>query len=199
VRYFCAVADSAPNRALYTTPSTILQNNAPHRLSLTQGSMDDSSITECDAESSGPILTSVLGIKGPLRYRPHHYTQRAHVILRRVEFSDDSSDEGEDNGIVYFSLFAHKRIDVKPGKEILLTVADGKLKDKPILLQGVRADFEDSKEEGEDSEVVDVPKEEPAPPVPAPTPVVPPKMRRAWTKKNEEVSPNIREFIDFFS
>jgi len=154
--------------------------------------MDDSSITECDALSDGPLVSSILGVKGPLRFRPHHYTQRAHVCLRRVEISDDSSDEGEDNGVVYFSLFAHKRIDVKPGKEILLTVANGHFKDKPILLQGIRADFNES-DEGEGAEdAVDVREEKPA--SPAPAPVIPPKMRKGWTRKAEEASSVIREF-----
>ncbi|KAI0309479.1 hypothetical protein OF83DRAFT_1037088, partial [Amylostereum chailletii] len=58
---------------------------------------------------------SILGIKGDLRVRAHGSTQKAHLILRRVEF-DDSEDEDEekDPNVVLFSLFAQKRIEVKP-------------------------------------------------------------------------------------
>ena len=75
-----------------------------------------------------PTVASVLGVKGQLRFHPHGSTQKAHVVLRQVELSDESDDEG-DSSMVYFSLFAQKRIEVKPGKEILLAVAspDGTL------------------------------------------------------------------------
>ncbi|TFL01053.1 hypothetical protein BDV98DRAFT_478647, partial [Pterulicium gracile] len=61
-----------------------------------------------------PPATSILGTKGPLRFRPHGTTQKPHVVLRRVEVADYNSD-GEDNGtLVYFSIFALKRIECKP-------------------------------------------------------------------------------------
>ncbi|KAI0047039.1 hypothetical protein FA95DRAFT_1454733, partial [Auriscalpium vulgare] len=61
-----------------------------------------------------PTAASVLGIKGHLRFRPHGSSQKAHVVLRRVELNDDSDDEEAQHPIVYFSLFARKRIEVKP-------------------------------------------------------------------------------------
>ncbi|KAL1742780.1 hypothetical protein HDZ31DRAFT_10583, partial [Schizophyllum fasciatum] len=59
---------------------------------------------------------SLLGAKGALRIRPHISTQRPHVVLRRVVISEDSDeeDEGADPTVIYFSLFAQKRIEVKP-------------------------------------------------------------------------------------
>ncbi|KAJ7168396.1 hypothetical protein C8R43DRAFT_824699, partial [Mycena crocata] len=58
-------------------------------------------------------LASILGIKGRLRLRHHSATQKAHVVLRRVEASDDSSEDGKENDIVCFRLFAHKNISLK--------------------------------------------------------------------------------------
>ncbi|KAI0320289.1 hypothetical protein OF83DRAFT_1053327, partial [Amylostereum chailletii] len=52
--------------------------------------------TKLDVEDTPTSLTaaSILGIKGDLRVRAHGSTQKAHLILRRVEF-DDSEDEDE--------------------------------------------------------------------------------------------------------
>lgn len=141
-------------------------------------------------------VASILGIKGPLRFRPHKSSQKAHVILRRVELSDDSSDDGEVDNVVCFSLFAHKRIEVKPGKELLLTVAssDERFKDRALMFEANPSSSAETSDAEEDvEEDTHVAEEEPAyePPIPI---VVPPKMRRAaWTKK--EVSPVARESL----
>jgi len=156
--------------------------------------MDDSSNTDSDALSVGPTVSSILGIKGPLRFRPHGSSQKAHVVLRRVEISDDLSDDGEINNVVYFSLFAQKRIEVKPGKEILLTVAspDGRFKDQAIIFEGNLADVDEMSDGEDDTQVAEEEEELDLPPLGE---VIPPKMRRAWTKRNEDVSPVIRESL----
>ncbi|KAI9511357.1 hypothetical protein F5148DRAFT_962212, partial [Russula earlei] len=64
--------------------------------------------------SLAPTAASILGIKTPLRFRPHGSSQKAHVVLRRVDPESDSEGEGEAKGAVQFSLFAYKRIEVKP-------------------------------------------------------------------------------------
>ncbi|EGN96271.1 hypothetical protein SERLA73DRAFT_185930, partial [Serpula lacrymans var. lacrymans S7.3] len=61
-----------------------------------------------------PTVSSILGIKGSLRFRRHGSSQKAHVVLRRVEISEDSSDDENRKPTVYYSLFAQKRIEVKP-------------------------------------------------------------------------------------
>ncbi|KAH7890051.1 hypothetical protein F5I97DRAFT_1789452, partial [Phlebopus sp. FC_14] len=61
-----------------------------------------------------PTAASVLGIKGPLRFRRHGAVQKAHVVLRRVEVSEDSPLGNDKASVAYFSLFAQKRIEVKP-------------------------------------------------------------------------------------
>ncbi|KAJ7778647.1 hypothetical protein DFH07DRAFT_685651, partial [Mycena maculata] len=64
--------------------------------------------------STDASLASVLGIKGRLRVRHHTASQKAHVILRRVEASEDSSDDGEETDTVVFKLFSNKQINLKP-------------------------------------------------------------------------------------
>ena len=140
-----------------------------------------------DSDGSLSAVTSILGIQGPLRFRPHGSTQKAHIVLRRVELSDDSDDDGNGKSTVYFSLFAQKRIEVKPGKEILLTLSDGKYKDQAIIFEGDLPGEETSSDEEDDTEM---PAEEPVIIPPAPD-ILPPKMmRRTWTKRtSEQVSP----------
>jgi hypothetical protein len=153
--------------------------------------MDDSG-SDSDSLSAMPTVASILGVKGPLRFRPHGSSQKAHIILRRVELSDDSDEEGNTKSIVYFSLFAQKRIEVKPGKEILLTLSDGKFKDQAVIFEGdlpgeeVGSDGEDDEEMTEEEPVI-LPSRD----------ILPPKMRRTWTKRvSEQVSPmNCESFI----
>jgi hypothetical protein len=153
--------------------------------------MDDSDITPSDALPTSIAVTALLGIKGPLRFRPHGSTQKPHIILRRVVVSDDSSDDGQVSHVVRFSLFAHKRIEVKPGKEILLTVAseDPRFENQCLVLEGDQLGASDTP--GSDEDIVVVKKEEAVPSLGG---AIPPKMRRAWTKKNGDGNNAIRKF-----
>ena len=133
-----------------------------------------------------PTVASVLGVNGQLRFHPHGSTQKAHVVLRQVELSEESDDEG-DSSMVYFSLFAQKRIEVKPGKEILLAVAspDGKFIETPVVFA--------AKVSGED-DLTPSASLQPSriePPAKAKSPVLPPKLRKPWqnTHLNEPVVP----------
>jgi hypothetical protein len=164
--------------------------------------MDESSVTDGDAPILSSSVASLLGIKGSLRFRLHGSSQKAHVVLRRVTTSEGSSDDGEFSNVVRFSLFANKRIEVKPGKEILLTVAseDGLFKDRPIVFEGDLMGEEENSSAGDDTQVAEEEVEETYIP-PPPPPVIPPKMRRGWTRKVEEVSLVAREsyfFLLFF-
>lgn len=164
-------------------------------------SMTDSSSIDNELVSLAPTAASVLGIKGPLRFRPHGSSQKAHVILRRVDPESDSEGEGETKGAVQFSLFAYKRIEVKPGKEILLTVADGPFKDRAIIFEGHELEassFSDVEEETQVEEEEDalVPPEQ----------SLPLKMRKPWAKRLEasvplgtydvSISPSLRHSFD---
>jgi hypothetical protein len=148
--------------------------------------MDDSSLSDIEGLFPLPSLSSILGVKGPLRVRQHGSTQKAHIVLRRVELSDNSEDEEDTRAVAHFSLFAQKRIEVKPGKEILLAIAsqDGRVKDLPVIFEGDLATSEESSEEGDAVGV----NEERAFDFQLAGQVVPPKMRRVWTKQSNEVS-----------
>ncbi|KAF9265850.1 hypothetical protein L218DRAFT_997230 [Marasmius fiardii PR-910] len=164
--------------------------------------MDDSSLSESESSTTeSTLVSSVLGVKGPLRFTRHRATVKAHVVLRRVEADEDSSDDGEPARIVYFSLFAQKRIEVKPGKEILLTVEEGKFKGQAIMLEGDILDSPDLSDDDDDEEEQDktqVAEEEQPPPPSSPLPkfAVPPKMRKTWTKW-VEVKSEIDETVLF--
>ena len=155
--------------------------------------MDDSSLSDADGPFASPTLGAILGVKASLRLRPHGSTQKAHVVLRRVEYSDDDGDDEEPRSVAYFSLFAQKRIEVKPGKEILLAIAspDGTFKDQAVILEGDLLDSGESSEEEEDvggiieDDVFDwklVGR------------TIPPKIRRVWTKQYE-VNPMTGKFM----
>lgn len=142
--------------------------------------MTDSSSIDNDLVSPAPTAASILGIKGPLRFRVHGSSQKAHVVLRRVDPESDSEGEGEVKGVVQFSLFAYKRIEVKPGKEILLTVADGPFKDRAIIFEGDElegsslSDVEEETQVAEDDEILVPPEQS-----------LPLKMRKSWAKRHE--------------
>ncbi|KAI0093788.1 hypothetical protein BDY19DRAFT_918959 [Irpex rosettiformis] len=126
-----------------------------------------------------PTAASILGIKGQLRFRPHGSTQKAHVVLRQVDWSPEDSEDELDPSMVYFSLFAQKRIEVKPGKEILLAVAtpDGTFLDSPVIFAGKLA--------GEDADVNGRASDSPGPDSLSTIQnhVLPPKMRKTWSKR----------------
>jgi hypothetical protein len=146
--------------------------------------MTDSSSIDNELGSLAPTAASILGIKGPLRFRPHGSSQKAHVVLRRVDPESDSEGEGETKGTVQFSLFAYKRIEVKPGKEILLTVADGPFKDRAIIFEGDEleasslSDVEEETQVAEDDDAVVPPEQS-----------IPLKMRKPWAKRLEVSAP----------
>ncbi|KAK2460668.1 hypothetical protein APHAL10511_007138 [Amanita phalloides] len=152
--------------------------------------MDETSSPDSDASFFASSVSSVLGVKR-LRFRPHGSNQKAHVVLRRVTLSDDSGDNCDLPTVIRFSLFAQKRIEVKPGKEILLTVAseDGKFSDLPVVLEGDR----NAPQISEEDNCTQIADEETQSPINSRvSQTMPPKMRRAWTKKLE-VSPSIEE------
>ncbi|KAJ3738813.1 hypothetical protein DFH05DRAFT_737235 [Lentinula detonsa] len=141
--------------------------------------MDDS----FSMPSEGGLLSQILGVKTSLCFRPRKSTQKPHAVLRRVEPSDDSSDEGEElSSLVQFKIFAQKRFTITPGKEILLTIEDDRFKDHAVLLCGTALTSEESdvQERFKAVQEGDIP--------PPPKNALPPKMRRAWVKKPDKGS-----------
>ena len=166
--------------------------------------MDDSN-SESSTRVHPPSVASVLGVKGALRFRRHGASQKAHVVLRRVELSEDPSYLPGRGPVAYFSLFARKRIEVKPGKEILLTVAsdDGSFTDQAVIFEGDLSAIHDSNSDEEEEVEKQIVHDDTFsdPPV---SHVIPPKMRRTWTKQVSSVegeyapspspTPSIRAF-----
>ncbi|KAJ6606344.1 hypothetical protein DFH09DRAFT_6292 [Mycena vulgaris] len=149
---------------------------------------DDSSITDTESLSMDVSVASILGIKGGLRLRHHSVSQKAHIILR--EASEDSSDDEKESNVACFRLFANKHINLKPGRELLLTIAsrDGRFKDQVVMFEGnLRGSDQDSDHEGttqveEEPQVIEEEEEV------IPQAAMPPKMRRQWTRKAEELN-----------
>lgn len=133
--------------------------------------------------------SAVLGFKkGTLRFIPHGSTNKAHVVLRRVQTSPDESSEDEfgvPKPAVYYTLIAAKRIEVKQGKELLVAVqTDGPLKDQPVILTGHWPTEDDEESDTEDAEKTQVADDEDEV-------SMPPKMRKSWIRREE--MPPLRE------
>jgi hypothetical protein len=82
--------------------------------------------------------------------------------------------------VAQFSLFAYKRIEVKPGKEILLTVADGPFKDRAIIFEGDELESSSLSDVEEATQIA----EEDDGSVPTDY-SLPLKMRKPWAKRLE--------------
>lgn len=138
-----------------------------------------------------PSVATILGVKGPLRFSPHGSTQKPHIILRRVTVPEDSNGDGQVNHVVRFSFFAQKRIEVRPGKEILLTVAgdDGQFENQCVVFEGDSLGSPAVLGDSKDTQVAT--KEQSS--VPIMGGAIPPKMRRAWTKRNSDGNHTLRE------
>ncbi|KAG6845203.1 hypothetical protein H0H87_012530 [Tephrocybe sp. NHM501043] len=147
--------------------------------------MDDSSVSDAHENDLASSVVSILGIKDGLRFRAHGSTQKAHLVLRRVNVFDESSNGGLGGNVVRFTLIAHKRIEVKPGKELLLMLEpnDGPFKDRPIVMEGDIKSPEDVSKTEERTIQSPAKEEVYVPPIEE---AIPPKMRRTWTRKTEE-------------
>ncbi|KAG6898222.1 hypothetical protein C0992_002236 [Termitomyces sp. T32_za158] len=145
--------------------------------------MDDSSASGAHVNDLGSSVASILGIKGGLRFRAHGSTQKAHIVLRRVTASDGSRDDSLSGKVVRFTFIAHKRIEVRPGKELLLMLEseNGPFKDQPVIMEGDLKSSGDTS--GEEDDPQDTDKEESF--IPPVKEAIPPKMRRAWAKVDD--------------
>ena len=154
--------------------------------------------------SPEPTITSVLGLSGPLRFRLHGSTQKAHLLLKQSDEKRPPGEPSSTNGVVYYSLYAQKRIEVKPGKEILLAL-EGKFGDRPVLICGnVPSSGHDPTHVPLSTPTVEevATKVEPTKPSrtasPMPmreaTPNLPPKLRKAWMKSMQNRQPVERAF-----
>jgi hypothetical protein len=160
--------------------------------------MDDSSAVDVDRNIPNALLTSVLGLKGPLRIAPHGSEHKPHIILKRVSPPNNLESNGETSRIARFSFFAHKRFEVKPGKEIMFAVAsadgsEGPFKEIALVLEADLDDTLDTTNEETDDHS-SVKKVDMA--------GLPPKMRKSYTKEKtyaNYISSKIFCFSSIFS
>ena len=154
--------------------------------------------------SPEPTVASVLGLSGPIRFRLHGSTQKAHLLLKQSEEKRPLGGSSSTHGVAYYSLFAQKRIEVKPGKEILLAL-EGKFGDRPILICGdissaghepMKASPSTKTVEEETAKVEPTKPSRTASPIPmrVASPNLPPKLRKAWMKSIQNRQPVERAF-----
>ncbi|TFK25814.1 hypothetical protein FA15DRAFT_668142 [Coprinopsis marcescibilis] len=146
--------------------------------------------SEGDEDSSPQTIDvlSLLGVKGPLRFAHHGCTQKAHIILRRVISSVDSDEDESPPRVARFSFYAQKRIEVKPGKEILLAIAtdNDDFSETPLVFEADLLGEDDlastkkQRDGGGNNQGAefDLPEDTVS--------VVPPKMRRGWAKRPDD-------------
>ena len=154
--------------------------------------------------SPEPTVASVLGLSGPIRFRLHGSTQKAHLLLKQSDEKRPLDGPSSTHGVAYYSLFAQKRIEVKPGKEILLAL-EGKFGDRPILICGdmpssgreqMQAPSSTATVEEVAAKVEPTKPSRTASPMPMreATPNLPPKLRKAWMKSIQNRQPIERAF-----
>jgi hypothetical protein len=154
--------------------------------------------------SPEPTVASVLGLSSPIRFRLHGSTQKAHLLLKQFEEKRPLDGTPGTHAVAYYSLFAQKRIEVKPGKEILLAL-EGKFGDRPILICGdisssghepMKAPPSTTTVEAVATKVEPAKPSRTASPMPVreATPNLPPKLRKAWMKSIQNRQPVERTF-----
>ena len=164
--------------------------------------MDPDRTHDDSGPSPEPTVASVLGLSGPIRFRLHGSTQKAHLLLKPSEEKRPRGGPASTQGVAYYSLFAQKRIEVKPGKEILLAL-EGKFGDRPILICGdislpghepMQASASTTAGEEVATKVETAKPSRTASPVREATPNLPPKLRKAWMKSIQNRQPVERAF-----
>ena len=91
-----------------------------------------------DPNTAPPTLEGSLGVVGPLRVRSYGNVKHAHVVLRKVDEVEYEDNSGRKRKRGVFSLFAHKIINVKAGKELFLYLhpVNGELQERSVALEG---------------------------------------------------------------
>jgi len=167
--------------------------------------MDDSSVTGVDRNIPNALLTSVLRLKGPLRIAPHGSEHKPHIILKRVDPPSNLESNGESCRIARFSFFAHKRFEVKPGKEIMFAVAaadgsEGPFKEIALVLE---ADLDATLDTTNEEEANHIPVKNVDTKELGNVQGLPPKMRKSYTKEKTYASyissKTLLFFYDFLS
>lgn len=141
-------------------------------------------------------LSSRLGVKDPLTIRPYGTAKHAHLVLRKVDEESYEDAQGRKVTRAIFSIFAHKPMNVKAGKELFLYLhpVNGALVEQCIAFEGALPGPE-AEETGKQTAPIPQSMASPTNITLAPTHehVVPPKMRKQWAR-NPELSKVNSEF-----
>ena len=129
-------------------------------------------------KTADSTFEDALGVKGRLRVRPYGNVKHAHVVLRKVKEEEYVDEQGKKQKRAIFSLFAHKLINVKPGKELFLYVhpAGKELQERVVALEADMVMPDEAEQEQVESM-----KSEAA--LVQPEQLLPPRMRKNWTKR----------------
>ncbi|KAI5117252.1 hypothetical protein M0805_006415 [Coniferiporia weirii] len=125
-------------------------------------------------------IEAALGVKGRLRVRSYAgNVKHAHVVLRKVDEEVYNDELGHKRTRAVFSLFAHKLINVKPGKELFMYLhpVGSDLQEHVVALEADMPNADEIDVELGDyakSEETIVQKEQ----------VLPPKLRKLWARKS---------------
>ncbi|KAH8114093.1 hypothetical protein DFH11DRAFT_1595736 [Phellopilus nigrolimitatus] len=136
------------------------------------------STARVDQTTAAKSIETSLGVKGQLRVRPYGNVKHAHVILRKVDEEEYEDSQGRTRTRGVFSLFAHKLINVKPGKELFMYLhpVGGDLEEHVVAFEAdmPRADELDMDVgDSAKSEETIVQREQ----------ALPPKLRKLWARK----------------
>jgi hypothetical protein len=104
--------------------------------------------------------------KNSIKIREHTTEWKPHIVLRRVELDLDEDEKRDVSSkrLVYYSFFAAKSINVKPGKEILFALPGFGMDTQALVFEGIEDEDEDDNIDGMDENIYH------------------PKMRKDWTR-----------------
>jgi len=135
------------------------------------------------------IISSLLGLKGPLRFVPHGGDRfKPHLVLKRLDPSKDAAAKGMPDTVARFGVFTAKKLDIKyPDRELYLSIEmDHPYQNMAVVFEGDVADGSKDAQETIDTPpptssrpVVDLTKEELQR-----ARGLPPRMRKSWVKKS---------------
>lgn len=134
-------------------------------------------------------LSSKLGLRGPITIRPYGTAKHAHLVLRKVDEESFEDALGRKITRAVFSIFAHKPMNVKAGKELFLYLhpVNGALAEQCIAIQGLLSgpEVEDSDIQAAAQPITEEPSLSSSPVLSSYEHVVPPKMRKQWARSPE--------------
>lgn len=183
---------------LFPPPSTSLNQNPPRTPESPPSfnivnPMDSSSVSDAGGNASYGTLASLFGVKGPWRLVPQGSTPKAHIIIKRDNYREQSTSGESSSGVARFSFIAGKKFTISKGQPLLFALAspndqDGKTllyDDTTFLLEADLAPSEESIEEHTELPANDIAQQMSGRKNIA---SLPPKMRKSYAKQKSYAS-----------